>query len=136
MASHYFKKDGLKYIGFGGTGKQVRDLIHVNDIFELLDIELNDIDKFSGTIYNVGGSCNINLSLKETTKLCEHITGNRINISGDCKTRPADLAIYMGDSSKICSEADWKPEYSAEKILEDIFLWIKENEKTVAPIFC
>ena len=128
MLAHYFKRDNLKYIGFGGKGKQVRDLIHVNDIFELLTLQMDKIEQFSGKVYNVGGGCDISLSLRETTEICREITGNTIMIGKDHITRPADLIIYIGDNSKIREDAAWVPKQSPKIILEDIFSWIQSNE--------
>ena len=128
MLAHYFKRDNLKYIGFGGKGKQVRDLIHVDDIFELLNLQMDKIDQFNGKIYNVGGGYDISLSLMETTKICRELTGNKITISEDHITRPADVIIYIGDNTRVQENAGWCPKCSPKNILEDTFLWIHSNE--------
>src|SRR3989338_5516745 len=78
MLAHYFRKDNLKYIGFGGEGKQVRDLLHIEDLFNLVDFELKNMDKVNGRIYNVGCGKDISLSLLETTKICQEITGKNL----------------------------------------------------------
>jgi len=121
MLAHYFKRP-LKYIGFGGKGKQVRDLLHIEDVFDLIELQLEKINDISGNVFNVGGGGNVNLSLLETTRLCEQITP---------KTRPADLAIYITDNEKVTSTCKWRPNKNAESILKDIFAWIKNNEKVL-----
>ncbi|MFA4988488.1 MAG: NAD-dependent epimerase/dehydratase family protein, partial [Candidatus Omnitrophota bacterium] len=55
MLAHYFKRP-LKYIGFGGEGKQVRDLLHVDDLCSLVDMQAGILDKINGNTYNVGGA--------------------------------------------------------------------------------
>ncbi len=132
MLAHYFKKH-LKYIGFGGSGKQVRDILHIDDLFELLELQIDSIDKISDDVYNVGGN-NINLSLLETTRLCENITGNKIAIESEPNTRPADLIIYITNNQKIFETINWKPKRNAETILTDIYHWIKDNEKTLSAL--
>ena len=127
MLAHYFKKS-LNYIGFGGEGRQVRDLLHVDDLCQLIDIQINSMDKISGKIYNVGGGKDVSLSLKEATKLCEKISGNKIDIKSDKNSRPADLAIYISDNGKVNKELGWQPKKSAKEILKDTFEWIKDNE--------
>lgn len=127
MLAHYFKKN-IKYIGFGGKGKQVRDLLHVQDLFELLDLEIVSINKISGNIYNVGGSRQVSLSLLETTKLCEQITGNRLKIGSDKISRPGDIKIYLSDNAKVKKDLGWQPKKNAEDILVGVYEWIKENE--------
>jgi Nucleoside-diphosphate-sugar epimerases len=94
MLAHYFKRN-LAYIGFGGQGKQVRDLLHVHDLFDLIEQQLNSLAAVSGQVYNVGGGNAVSLSLLETTALCEKLTGNKIRINREVKTRPADLSIYI-----------------------------------------
>jgi CDP-paratose 2-epimerase len=135
MLAHYFKREGLNYIGFEGKGKQVRDLLHIEDLFNLIDIELKNIDKVNGRIYNVGGGFEISLSLLETTRICEEITGNRISIGRDPVARPADVIIYITDNSRVGSETGWTPKHSAKKIMEDIYRWIKDYEAPLSAIF-
>jgi len=126
MLKHYFKTP-LSYIGFGGKGKQVRDLLHVDDLFALIDLQINSMNKVNGQTYNVGGGKEVSLSLIEATKLCEEITKNKIDIGQEEGTRPADLAIYITDNKKVNKDLGWKPKRDAKKILEDIYKWIKDN---------
>ncbi len=126
MLAHYFKQP-LKYIGFGGKGKQVRDLLHVDDLFNLVDIEASQLAKINGRIYNVGGGKKISLSLYETTKLCQQITGNKIKIGSDLHTRPGDISIYLSDNSKVAEELGWRPKKTAKTVLSDIYSWIRKS---------
>lgn len=130
MLAHYFKRP-LKYIGFGGKGKQVRDLLHIDDLFDLIELQLISIDKINGEVFNVGGGKTISLSLLETTQICENITENRIEIKSEPKTRPADLVIYITDNQKLYNILNWRPKTDARRILEDIYLWIKDNDNTL-----
>jgi CDP-paratose 2-epimerase len=135
MLSHYFKKK-LKYIGFGGKGKQVRDLVHIDDIFRLIDLQVMSLDNISSEIYNIGGGKRISLSLQETTRLCRKITGNRIPIGSELKNRPGDVAIYLTDHAKASNDLGWYPQKSAENILADTFRWIRKNEKQLKDYLC
>jgi CDP-paratose 2-epimerase len=133
MAKHYWKQS-LKYIGYGGKGKQVRDILHVDDLVDLVDLQMHQIEKFDGNIYNVGGGLENSVSLQEMTKICEKITGNSIKIDEIEETRTADLRIYITDNSRIEKEIGWKPKNSVETIFQDIYDWIKENEEQLKPI--
>lgn len=133
MAKHYWKQS-LKYIGYGGTGKQVRDILHVDDLVDLVDLQIRHIEKFNGKIYNVGGGLENSVSLQEMTKICQKITGNSIKIDGVAETRTADLRIYITDNSQIEKEIGWKPKKSVEVIFQDIYNWIKNNENQLASI--
>lgn len=128
MQAHYFKRK-LKYIGFGGLGKQVRDLFHPDDLFDLLELQLADWSKADGGIFNVGGGLEVSLSLLETTRLCEEITGNRTQVDVDPQNRPADMAIYITDAKKVRDTFGWEPKRSARTVLEDLFHWVKAHEK-------
>ncbi|MHC1776986.1 MAG: NAD-dependent epimerase/dehydratase family protein [Lentimicrobium sp.] len=134
MANHFFKKP-LNYIGYGGKGKQVRDVIHINDAIDLLKIQIKALDRYKGEIFNVGGGSFSSLSLLETTKICEELTGNKLNINSIIDNRPADLIWFKMNNSKTEAEFSWKPQRSAIKILEDIFLWMKSNESLANEIF-
>ena len=133
MLAHYFKKP-LKYIGFGGKGKQVRDLLHIEDLFSLIDIEISQLPKVNGKIYNVGGGKEISLSLLETTKLCQEITGNKIKIGSDLTTRLGDIKVYLSDNSKVKEELSWHPKKSAKSVLSSIFTWIRNNGRELRNI--
>ena len=133
MAKHYWNQS-LKYIGYGGTGKQVRDLLHVDDVVSLIDLQIHQIEKFQGKIYNVGGGAENSASLFEMTSICEKITGNKIQIASEVETRTADLRIYITDNSLIEKEIGWKPTKSVEQIFTDIYHWIKENETQLESI--
>lgn len=130
MMAHYFRKP-LKYIGFGGKGKQVRDLLHIDDLFHLIDLQISKLDKISGSTYNVGGAKEVSLSLLEATKLCEEITGNRIKIGADSKNRPGDISIYLSDNKRVSSQFSWQPKHTAKRILSDIYRWLRQNEKQI-----
>lgn len=134
MLAHYFRRDGLKYIGFGGSGKQVRDLLHVDDVFRLIDTELGMMDRLNGRIFNAGGGQEVSLSLLETTELCREITGNRISIGSDEVTRPADLGIYVTDNELVTRETGWQPQHSCRATLYDIHKWIGQHESQIAEI--
>lgn len=133
MAKHYWKQS-LKYIGYGGKGKQVRDLLHVDDLVELIDYQIHNIEKFAGKVYNAGGGKNNSASLQEMTAICQKISGNIIQIDEVVETRTADLRIYITDNSKIESEIGWKPKKSVEMIFQDIYDWIKTNENQLESI--
>ncbi len=127
MAKHYWKQS-LKYIGYGGVGKQVRDILHIDDLFELIDVQIHQIEKFNGKIYNAGGGLSSSVSLLEMTTICEEITGNKIKIDSEKQNRPADLRVFITDNTKIHNEIGWKPRKSLTNIFIDIFKWINKNE--------
>ena len=134
MSAHYFHR-GLSYIGFQGTGKQVRDILHIDDFCDLLIEQIQNFSLYSGGRYNVGGGLLHSLSLRETTHLCEEITGNRLVISASADTRPADVRIYLSDHRLISSVNGWRPRRDARHILIDIFNWLRAEETQLRSLF-
>lgn len=127
LAKHFWKQD-LGYFGYGGTGKQVRDVLHVNDLYRLINLQIHDIEKFDNQTFNVGGGRETSVSLCELTELCREITGNEVPVKCVPETRQADIRIYLTDNSKISAAANWKPQIGVREILTEIHFWIKENE--------
>jgi CDP-paratose 2-epimerase len=133
VAAHYFKQP-LRYIGFGGGGKQVRDFLHVDDLCDLVLDQIRNIDSYQGRIYNVGGGRECSLSLLETTALAEKITGNHIPISASSENRPADVRIYITDNGRVSKVNRWAPKRDAYTTLKDIHSWIGAEEATLRPV--
>ena len=133
MAKHFWKKE-LGYFGFGGEGKQVRDMLHVHDLYRLLEIQLAEPSVYAGRPWNVGGGTSVSVSLQELTQICERITGNHIPITSVKENRVADIPWYITDATAIKKVSGWEPLYSVGMIMQDVYDWIKENEEILKPI--
>jgi len=134
IARHIWKDKPLSYIGYGGTGKQVRDFIHIDDLFNVVHTQIKDMDRYTGETFNIGGGLENSLSLFELTKLCEKMSGNHIEIKKELKDRPNDVRIYLSDTSKFQKKSDWKCQHNAEKTISDIYRWIIENKSVLERI--
>jgi CDP-paratose 2-epimerase len=134
VAAHYFQKS-LNYIGFGGNGKQVRDLLHVEDLLRLIDYQLENFAEFDGEVFNVGGGLSNSLSLVETTDLCQKIVGKSIPIHPVLEERAGDIPIFITDSSRVMERTGWQPLIGPEAALQDIYDWIVANEIVLSSIF-
>jgi CDP-paratose 2-epimerase len=130
VLSHYFSRR-LSYMGYGGIGKQVRDLLHIADLVALVEDQLLRPDHWDGVTANVGGGPEVSLSLMETTAICEDLTGNRLEIGSSAETRPGDVRIYLSDCTRLGDHTDWRPSRSPREVLADIFDWVHENERAV-----
>jgi CDP-paratose 2-epimerase len=130
LAHHY--RNPLSYIGFGGHGKQVRDLLHVDDLVALVERQLLDPESWDGQTVNVGGGRERSLSLLETTEICRRLTGNEVPIQPLPETRPGDVPVYLSDCGRLFSLDDWRPLHGAEQVLADIHEWIAADEEGIA----
>jgi CDP-paratose 2-epimerase len=130
LAAHHFERP-LRYIGFGGKGKQVRDILHVDDLAELIGMQAGCMKQFDRQVLNVGGGLEFSLSLYELTSLCEELTGKKITIGSEATERRADLRVYVTDNRKIEENSKWKPARNPGMVLRDISNWIRSNESQV-----
>jgi CDP-paratose 2-epimerase len=134
MGMHHFGRP-LRYIGWGGTGKQVRDVLHVEDLADLVEWEAANLGEVDGAVFNVGGGRERSLSLLETTLLCRSISGKTVPVEPVPETRPGDLRVYITDTSRIEAVAPWRPRRSAATIMEDIYMWLRDNESVVSHLW-
>ena len=81
----HINKKKLSYIGFGGKGSQIRDVVHISDVCKLIALQINKINNIYNFTINVGGGKKNAISLKDLTKICQKITLNRIKISSKKK---------------------------------------------------
>jgi len=135
VARHYYKMP-LKYIGFGGQGHQVRDVLHPDDLFELVQAQLASVEDWNADIFNVGGGRAISFSLAELTDICRDVTGNSIDIESVPETAAVDVPLYVTDSSRVSAAFGWTPKRSVQTIVQDIHTWIKGDEEALRNIFC
>jgi CDP-paratose 2-epimerase len=133
VARHFWQKE-LSYIGYGGTGKQVRDVLHIDDLCILIDYQMHHMQELNGRLFNVGGGKRISVSLYELTQICQKVTGNHIKISGVEENRQADIRVYITDNSYVTAETGWAPSILVEDIINDVYQWIKNNEQLLKPI--
>jgi len=134
LASHYFKNP-LKYIGFGGQGKQVRDLLHIDDLVRLIDLQVARIHEFRGQVFHAGGGRTANLSLLETTAICRELTGNTVSVASQPETRPADIPWYLTDCFRTEQVFGWMPRHDARSVLTDTHKWLRQYETEFSSLF-
>ena len=127
IARHIFKKK-LSYIGFGGHGNQVRDIIHIDDVCKLILVQITQLKKKFNNTFNVGGGRKNAISLKQLTTKCQKLTKHKINIGKQRKTSMFDIPIYITNNKKIMSYYNWKPLKTIDDILKDVYRWIVFNK--------
>jgi CDP-paratose 2-epimerase len=125
----------LQYIGYGGTGRQVRDLLHVDDLSELVERQIPSLAERAGRTYNVGGGRSVSVSLAELTELCAAAAGQRVPLSGVAATRAADVPVYLTDTRRAREELGWQPRRSPEDIVRDCVSWIRAHQEALLPVF-
>lgn len=131
VAKHFYEQP-LAYIGYGGTGKQTRDMLHVADLYRLVDWQLHHFETIDGEILNAGGGVEVSASLQELTQLCQDVTGKTISIKQVPENRAADIRLYVTDNTKVTALTGWKPQIGMKQIVSEIHDWIRENAETLS----
>ena len=108
-----------------GNGKQVRDLLHVEDLFMLVDAILQSSGSALGT-FNIGGGIRNSLSLLELFDLLSEVTGNRPTYMSGAR-RPHDQLVFVSDNSKICEVLGWQPTIDVHSGIMRLVNWTSDN---------
>ena len=132
---HHIMKKKLSYIGYGGHGNQVRDVLHIDDLCELIHKQIKIINKIYNKLYTVGGSKISYTSLKNLTKICQNITGNKISIDKKKSTSIYDIPYFITDNRKVSKAYKWRPKKNINKIVYDITTWINNNKNLIQKYF-
>lgn len=109
-----------------GNGKQVRDILFVEDLVHAFNLALKHIDKVSGHAFNIGGGPENTISLRELLTKIKQLTKEVTPISFD-KWRTGDQFYYVSDFSKFQMATGWSPKYSVQEGLDKLYHWIYEN---------
>ena len=124
----HLNKKKLSYIGYGGKGNQVRDVLHISDLCDLIYLQIKKIKLINNKTFNVGGGNRSYTSLRNLTKLCQNVTGNCIKITSKNKTSIYDIPFYISDNSKVAKTYKWKPTKNILDIVKDTYKWLKINK--------
>ncbi len=133
-AARHLYGGALSYMGFGGEGLQVRDILHVADLYALVERQLADLGRHAGCTYNVGGGRDLSLSLRELSALCGRRAGGARAIGGTADTAPADVPWYVTDAGAVQAAAGWVPERRLDAIVEEVFRWLTDHRSLLEPI--
>ena len=108
-----------------GTGKQVRDVLHGEDIVNLY-FSAKDVEKAYGQAFNIGGGINNSLSLLELFKLLEQKLGIKMQYT-QLPWRESDQKVFVADINKAANFFNWKPKTTKEEGLNLMINWLIKN---------
>ena len=123
----HFLKMGIQeeQITIFGNGKQVRDVLYIDDLIDLYELVSKNIDKVSGEIFNVGGGRDNSLSLLQSLDLIKEIICKELKIKFD-KMRPGDQKIYISNNNKLFQTLNWSPKIGYKEGLTKLYAWLHE----------
>lgn len=114
-----------KPITIYGDGKQVRDILYIEDLIKAFDLFVNS--NLKQEVFNIGGGPDNTISLLELLDLLQKLTGKRSDIKFT-NWRPSDQKVYISDISKIREKLNWKPKTNPEDGIRNCVHWLKENK--------
>ena len=110
-----------------GDGKQVRDVLHVDDLIDAYDAALAHIDEAAGQVYNVGGGPINTISVwKEFGPILEDLLGQPVPVAYS-DWRPGDQKVFVSDVGKARRELDWTPKTGVRAGLADLVRWVRQH---------
>jgi CDP-paratose 2-epimerase len=115
-----------------GDGRQVRDVLCVDDLVCAFDAVRKHASITRGQVYNVGGGIENTISLLELVSEIGRLTGMAVEYVLD-ELRPGDQLVYVTDYSKLHRDTGWKPKVNLRQTLKRIENWWKENHDVLAP---
>lgn len=124
----------LSYNGFGGTGRQVRDVLHVDDLYDLLRLQLARPEIAETGVWNVGGGAETSTSLAELSEACAARSGRRIAFGSRPETDPSDIPWFVTDAGRAGAAFDWRPRRSLDRLLDEVFAWLVAERAALEPI--
>lgn len=115
-----------KDISIFGNGKQVRDILYVDDLVDAFIQAHKHIDQIKGQVFNIGGGPENSTSLIEILEKIEELTGIKIN-KEFFEWRRGDQYYYVSDTSKFSEATGWQPKYNIEHGLKALLQWLQKN---------
>lgn len=120
-----------KQITIYGDGKQVRDILHVDDLIRAFVLAEKNIHKTAGQIYNIGGGTKFTLSLLELLSYLEKIIEEKIRYK-KTEWRPGDQLIYISNIAKAKKEFGWQPKITPLQGVKKLYAWVMANKELFA----
>ena len=122
-----------KPITIYGDGKQVRDVLFVDDLLDAYDAAIDKIEVVAGQVFNIGGGADNMLSVwSEFGPMLESLRAKPLPV-GRGDWRPGDQKIYVSDISKAKSMLNWNPKTSVRDGVEKLYKWVNQNKSLFEP---
>jgi CDP-paratose 2-epimerase len=125
----------LNYIGYGGKGSQIRDILYIDDFSLLIKKQILGFEKNNNKLFCIGGGRKNSLTLRQLTEKCQEITSNYLKIGFYKKTSKYDIPIFISSNKQIKKNYNWSPKTNIDEILKFNLSWMKKNYKRIKRFF-
>lgn len=113
-----------------GDGKQVRDVLYVDDLVRAMEAAIEHPEKVQGKIFNMGGGPQNTLSLNEFLAYLEEKLGKKLTVRY-ADWRPGDQKVYVSDVRRVKDNLGWEPTTSFDEGFAQMHAWIVENRAMI-----
>lgn len=115
-----------------GDGKQIRDLLYIDDLLDAYDLAIAGINKCKGEVFNIGGGIDNSISIwMEFSRILESIAGQNIKVKREA-WRPGDQKVYISNISKIRKALGWNPKVNVQDGIRILYEWAEKNKEKFA----
>ena len=112
-----------------GDGKQVRDILFVEDLLNAYDAAFDHMGEAAGQIFNIGGGRQNTVAIwTEFAPMLERLLGHPLKVSHG-EWRPGDQPVFISDIGKAARILGWQPKISAEEGIRRLFDWVNQNRE-------
>lgn len=126
---------GLPLRLMGWKGKQVRDILFIEDMCRLVQLQLENLERVGGQVFNIGGGTSNTLSLIEAMSVQRQTYNRKVGVTFEEPPRRADHCIYVSDIRKAQNLLGWSPRVGIEEGYQQIVDWVKCNEDMLRPLY-
>jgi CDP-paratose 2-epimerase len=113
-----------------GDGKQVRDILYIDDLTNALKMAVEKIEITKGRVYNIGGGAANTRSLLELIAYLEEFLGKKLSYTYD-DWRPGDQKVFVSNVQKAGREFGWAPKTGPREGVKKLVAWVTENKKMI-----
>ena len=110
-----------------GDGKQIRDVLHVDDLVNAYECALKSEGRATGHCFNIGGGPTATLSLLELVNMLESRMGKSVPLNFST-WRPGDQPVFVCDVSKAKSLLGWEPAIRPSEGVDKLISWVTDNQ--------
>jgi CDP-paratose 2-epimerase len=115
----------------GWKGKQVRDVLYIDDVCSLIASQIMSIDNVAGKVYTVGGGKKNAVSIVEMINIINNTVDSNLILNRVVGPRKADHCVYISDISSVKNDFDWEPRINIESGIINIKHWTEENYEKI-----
>jgi len=127
----YLNKIELSYNGYGGNGYQVRDILHIDDLKNIILKQILKFDTINNKTFNIGGGLKNSIDLKKLTHLVSYFFSYKVKVKVNKTTSLHDVPIYITNNNFVSKIYKWKPRKNINNIIKDTLNWQKKYKSVL-----